>query len=220
MSDEQTDGPAKIAMMTGGPLATNFFVIGCTATDDGAIIDAGFAGDQIVGMAEEQGIEVTKILQTHAHIDHVAGLHAAKALTDAPIYLHPADQFMYDSAPIQGQMFGYQIEPLPPVDELLADGQIITVGSLSARVLLLPGHSPGCVAFWFEELGVVFGGDVLFAGSIGRVDLPGSDPAAMKTSLARLVDELPDDAQVLPGHGPATTIGMEKKRNPFLLSDW
>lgn len=207
-------------MMTGGPLATNFFVVGCTSTGDGAIIDAGWDGDAIVAMATEQNIDVTKILQTHAHIDHVAGLGAAKAATNAPIYLHPDDQFMYDSAPVQGQMFGYQIEPLPGVDEQLADGQTIEVGELHATVLLLPGHSPGSVGFWFEELGLLFGGDVLFAGSIGRVDLPGSDPQAMKRSLARLVDELPDDTQVLPGHGPATTIGMEKKRNPFLLQDW
>lgn len=220
MSDQTPDAPVKLAMITGGPLATNFFVVGCTATGEGAIVDAGFAGDQIVAMADEHEIRITKILQTHAHIDHVAGLHAAKELTGAPIYLHPDDQFMYDSAQVQGQMFGYQIEPLPPVDEPLADGQIVNVGGLSAKVMLLPGHSPGSVAFWFEELGLLFGGDVIFAGSIGRVDLPGSSPAAMKASLARLVDELPDDTQVLPGHGPATTIGMEKKRNPFLLQDW
>ena len=215
-----TTEPAKLAMMTGGPLATNFFVIGCTATGEGAIIDAGWAGDEIVAMAQEQEVAVTKILQTHAHIDHVAGLSQAKQLTDAPIYLHPDDQFMYDSAVVQGQMFGYTIEPLPPVDVQLADGQTIEVGQLTASVLLLPGHSPGSVGFWFEELGILFGGDVLFAGSIGRVDLPGSDPAAMKRSLSRLTTELPDDTQVLPGHGPATTIGMEKKRNPFLLQDW
>lgn len=215
-----TNEPAKIAMMTGGPLATNFFVVGCTATGEGAIIDAGWDGAAIVEMATEQDIDVTKILQTHAHIDHVAGLHAAKAATGAPIYLHPDDQFMYDSAPVQGQMFGYQIEPLPEVNEQLSEGQTIAVGDLSATVLLLPGHSPGSVGFWFEDLGLLFGGDVLFAGSIGRVDLPGSDPEAMKRSLNRLVEELPDDTQVLPGHGPATTLGMEKKRNPFLLQDW
>lgn len=216
MSNER----ATIAMMTGGPLATNFYVIGCRATGEGAIIDAGWAGDEIAAMAVEQGVRVTKILQTHAHIDHVAGLHGAKEATAAPIYLHPADRPMYDAAPIQGRMFGYAIDPLPPVDEELSDEQVLRVGELEARVIFLPGHSPGSVGFWFEELGVLFGGDVLFAGSIGRVDLPGSDPRAMKASLGRLTSELPDETQVLSGHGPATTLGMEKKRNPFLLQDW
>ena len=208
-------------MSTGGPLATNFFVVGCITTNEAVIIDSGWAGDELVAIArDELSLDVTKLLQTHAHIDHVAGLHGAKAESGAPIYLHPDDQFMYDAAPSAGLMFGYDIEPLPPVDVELADGQELHVGELRTKVLLLPGHSPGSVAFWFEDLGLLFGGDVLFAGGIGRVDLPGSDPAAMKRSLQRLMDEVPDDTQVLPGHGPATTIGMEKRRNPFLLQDW
>lgn len=207
-------------MLTAGPLMTNYYVIGCLGTREGAVIDAGFAGDRILAMADDAGVGVTKILQTHAHIDHVAALSEVRERIDAPIYLHPDDQTLYDSAPEQGKFFGYDIEPLPPVDETLADEQQITVGDLQATVLLLPGHSPGSVAFWFEELGVVFGGDVLFAGSIGRVDLPGSSPDAMKRSLQRMTTRLPDDTRVLPGHGPETTIGMEKKRNPFLLQSW
>ena len=143
-----------------------------------------------------------------------------KERTGAPIYLHPDDRPLYDSAAEQGRFFGYDIEPLPPVDEDLADGQEIHVGELVGKVLLLPGHSPGSVAFWFEELDVVFGGDVLFAGSIGRVDLPLGSPDQMRQSLERMTSILPDETRLLPGHGPESTIGMEKKRNPFLLQDW
>jgi glyoxylase-like metal-dependent hydrolase (beta-lactamase superfamily II) len=215
-----TEKKAAIEMLTAGPLMTNYFVVGCLETGEGAVIDAGFAGERIVQMADDAGVTVTQILQTHAHIDHVAALTDVKERTEAPIYLHPDDQTLYDSAPEQGKFFGYDIDPLPPVDEHLADEDEITVGNLRATVLLLPGHSPGSVAFWFEELGVVFGGDVLFAGSIGRVDLPGSSPDAMRKSLDRMTSLLPDDTRVLPGHGPETTIGMEKKRNPFLLQEW
>ena len=214
MSNEQ----AHIASITAGPLMTNYFVVGCRTTGEAAVIDAGYDADGILALAED--FDVTKILQTHAHIDHVAALSDVKERTGAPIYLHPDDAPLYDNAAEQGRFFGYDIDPLPPVDETLADEQEIAVGELTARVLLLPGHSPGSVAFWFEELGVVFGGDVLFAGSIGRVDLPLGSPAQMRTSLERMTTLLPDDTRVLPGHGPETTIGMEKKRNPFLLQDW
>lgn len=216
MKDERI----KIGMTTGGPFATNFYIVGCAATNDAAIIDSGYEGAKLVAGAGELGVTVTKLLQTHAHIDHVAGLDEAKALTGAPIYLHPDEQPVYDAVPLQAQLYGLKVGALPPVDAALHDGQVIEVGELRAKVILLPGHSPGSVAFWFEDLGLLFSGDVLFAGSIGRTDLPGSEPAAMKRSLQRLTTELPDDTQVFPGHGPATTIGMEKKRNPFLLQDW
>lgn len=206
--------------MTGGPFATNFYIVGCTETNDAAIIDAGYEGAKLVEGARELGLTVTKLLQTHAHIDHVAGLHEAKALTGAPIFLHPDEQVIYDATPLQARMYNLEVDPLPPVDEQLHDGQILEIGALRVQVVLLPGHSPGSVAFWFQEQGVMFSGDVLFAGSIGRVDLPGSDPAAMKRSLRRLTSDFPDDTDILSGHGPATTLAMEKKRNPFLLQDW
>ena len=211
---------AVIRSLMAGPLMTNYYVVGCTGTKRAVIVDGGFAAEQIVTMADDEGLSVEAIWQTHAHIDHVAALGDAKRLTKAPIYLHPDDRPLYDSAPQQGRFFGYDIEPLPSVDYWLEDGQKLELGELSCEVLLLPGHSPGCVAFWFEALGVVVSGDVLFAGSIGRVDLPGSDPRAMKRSLERMTETLSDDTVVLCGHGPRTTIGLEKKRNPFLLQQW
>ena len=209
----------SIEAMTVGPLATNCFMLACTKTNDAAIIDAGFDGKRLVAAATDNGYTITKILQTHAHIDHVAALQDVKAMTDAPIYLHPDDTMLYDAAVQQGMMFGYQIEPLPAVDQWLADGDTITIGELSARVQLLPGHSPGSVAFLFDAQHVAMSGDVLFAGSMGRVDLPGSSPDAMRASLDKVKTWHPETL-VLSGHGPETTIEMELKRNPFLIQAW
>jgi len=199
---------------------TNYYVVGCATTRQAVLVDAGFAADRIVAMANEEELTIGAIWQTHAHIDHVAALGDARRLTDAPIHLHRDDAPLYEAAPQQGRFFGYAIDPLPPVDHWLEDGQTLEVGELSCEVMLLPGHSPGSVAFWFAQLGFVVSGDVLFAGSIGRVDLPASDPRAMKRSLDRMTTILPDDTIVLSGHGPRTTMGMEKKRNPFLLQSW
>lgn len=198
-----------------GPIQTNIYLVGCAETGQGAVIDGGGAPEELLERAEDRGLTIEKILQTHAHVDHVGGLNALKEATDAPIYLHRDDLEMYRAAPQQGRMFGIAIDPLPDVDEFLEDGDTVEVGNFEAQVLHLPGHSPGGIGFYFEDQGVVFGGDVLFAGSIGRVDLPGSDRDAMGKSLERL-KKLPDDTRVLSGHGPETTIGQEKKRNPFL----
>ncbi len=198
-----------------GPIQTSIYVVACPRTDQAVIIDAGGESATLLGAIDDRGWELQEIWQTHAHIDHVAGLKEAKEATGVPILMHSLEQPVYDSAVQQGMFFGIPIEPLPPVDQYVEDGQVVNVGELSATVMLLPGHSPGSVAFYFEDEGLFFGGDVLFAGSVGRVDLPGCNPAAMRQSLAR-VKTLPDDTLVLPGHGPTTTIGEEKKYNPFL----
>lgn len=211
---------AFIDWITVGPFMTNVYIIGCTATKQASIIDAGGEGERLMGLATARDYQITQILQTHAHVDHVAALPLCKATTNAPILLHPDDKMLYDAAVQQGMMFGYPIDPLPSVDAWLEDGQTVTVGELEAKVMHLPGHSPGSVAFWFESLQTVFSGDVLFAGSMGRVDLPGSSAAAMRQSLRRMRDTLPDTTRVLSGHGPETTMGVEKKRNPYIDGDW
>jgi len=202
-----------------GPLQTNVYVVGCAKTRSGAIIDAGGNAQGLLKLAQKHDLKVDSILQTHAHIDHVAAIPEVKRATQAPIYLHPADQFMWQAAPQQGLRFGIQVEPLPPYEHELSDGQRVKVGELEAEVIFVPGHSPGSVAFYFADYDLVLSGDVLFAGSMGRVDLPGSDPAAMRKSLERM-KALPDQTRVLPGHGPETSIGREKKLNPFLRGDW
>lgn len=198
-----------------GPIKTNIYLIGCAETGKGAIVDAGGDTSSVLERADERGLEIDKILQTHAHVDHVGGLSEMKAETGAPIYLHPDELEMYRAAPRQGQMFGIPVDPLPDPDIFVEDGETIELGNLEAEVLYLPGHSPGGIGFYFEEQGVIFSGDVLFAGSIGRVDLPGADREKMGASLERLA-ELPDDVRVLSGHGPETRIGEEKQKNPYL----
>ena len=212
---EQDRDDVTILTWVVGPIQTSIYVVACPVKKEAVIIDAGGETSTLLKAIEENGWELKAIWQTHAHIDHVAGLNEAKAKTGAPILLHRAEEPVYQSAVQQGLFFGIPTDPLPPVDQYVEDGEVVNVGDLQAQVLFLPGHSPGHVAFYFAEQGLFFGGDVLFAGSVGRVDLPGSSPAQMRQSLAR-VKTLPEDTKVLPGHGPATTIGQEKQFNPFL----
>ncbi|MFB6265203.1 MAG: MBL fold metallo-hydrolase, partial [Bradymonadaceae bacterium] len=196
-----------------GPIQTNIYLIGPADGEDAAIVDGGGDVDGLIGSAEEHDWTITRILQTHAHVDHVGGLNELVQRIDASIYLHPDERQVYDAAPQQGRMFGIDIDPLPDVDQYLEDGDRLEIAGATMEVLHLPGHSPGGIGFYFADAGVLFGGDVLFEGSIGRVDLPGADPDAMELSLERLA-ELPDSTTVYPGHGPATTIGRETTHNP------
>ena len=212
-------GELIVEFLTVGPFQTNVYVVGCARTRKGAIIDAGGDGAGLLAIAEQHELELEKILQTHAHIDHVAAISEVKAVQDLPVYLHPDEKMLYEGAPQQGLFFGMQIAPLPPVDAWLEEDQVIEIGELRARVILTPGHSPGSVIFYFEEQETMISGDVLFAGSIGRVDLPGSDVNAMRASLEKL-KTYPDATRIYCGHGPDTSLGSEKQPNPFLTQSW
>jgi glyoxylase-like metal-dependent hydrolase (beta-lactamase superfamily II) len=216
-SDEKTD--ITIESIVVGPIQTNVYVVGCAQTGRAAIVDAGGNAPGLLELAAKHDLEIVSILQTHAHIDHLAAIPEIKRATGAPIYLHPDDRMLWQAAPQQGMRFGIEVEELPDFEHELSDGQRIEIGELQAEVMWLPGHSPGSVAFHFAAQSVVLSGDVLFAGSMGRVDLPGSNPDAMRASLAR-IKQLPDETRVLSGHGPATSIGREKQLNPFLRQDW
>jgi glyoxylase-like metal-dependent hydrolase (beta-lactamase superfamily II) len=198
-----------------GPFAMNQYLVICPGSHEAAIIDAGGDPAPFVALAESSDARITQILQTHAHIDHVSGLHATRAVLEAPILLHRDDRPVYDAAPMSGQMFGIAIDPLPPVDTWLDDGDTVTVGERRFEVLHTPGHCPGHVCYVDHDARVVIGGDLLFKGSVGRTDLPGSDPALMGPSLSRLF-ALEDDYRVFPGHMEPTTIGAERVTNPFL----
>jgi glyoxylase-like metal-dependent hydrolase (beta-lactamase superfamily II) len=201
-----------------GPFAMNSYLIACAETKEAAVIDSGGEIEEILSRAHEEGFQITKLLQTHAHIDHVAGLSEAKSKTESPIYLHPADQVIYQNAPLMGKMFGLNISALPPVDELLSDGQVIALGECRLEVLHTPGHCPGHVCFVECERGVILGGDLIFKNSIGRVDLPGADPEEMVRSLRRVMKRWDDDMVIYPGHMSSTRVGSERKTNPFLTS--
>lgn len=193
----------------------NQYIVACPETGDAAIIDSGSDPRLFLDFAAERNWTVKLLLQTHAHVDHVAGLTATKAATDAPIYLHPLDAPVYASAREHGRMFGIEMPELPPVDHDIADGDVIAVGNLRFTAWHTPGHCPGHICFVDAANGVVFGGDLMFRSSVGRTDLPGAEPHKMGPSLSRLFT-LADETHVFAGHMGPTTIGLERKTNPFL----
>jgi len=202
------------------PFLKNGFVVACPRTREAALIDPG---DEVAGLLSfigEEQLKVRYILLTHAHVDHVTGVPAAKAAVGAPVYLHRDDLFLYERAVEQGRMFGIPVTPLPPIDEFYSPGQAIAFGDLEARPHHTPGHCPGGVCLQIGPRGGsgtdLFVGDTLFAGSIGRTDLPGGDYPTLIRSIREVLFPFGDDARVYPGHGPMTTIGDERRTNPFL----
>lgn len=203
----------RITGFAAGPFQTNCYVV---ANGDRAIvIDPGLgAHDVVARLADEKGFTVEAVVLTHGHIDHIRDAAAFGVET----FVHPADAFMLlrgDGVSEQAREL-HDASGMQPIDNPtpLADGQVLTVAGLQLRVVHAPGHSPGCVMLVGD--GVVFSGDVLFRGAIGRTDLPDSDPAQMHESLRGPVWELADELQVLPGHGAATTVAHERATNPFL----
>lgn len=203
-----------VVTLTNGVFAENTYLVADAARREAVVVDPGEEAPLFLKRLEHEGWRATGIWLTHAHLDHVAGVAEVKAATGADVWLHPADRSLYDSVPAQAAMFGLEAEAQPPPDHQLADGQRLAVGDFTFEVLHTPGHTPGHVTFVGSALAL--DGDVLFAGSIGRTDLPGGDTQALMTSIRRRLYTLPDATTVLPGHGPATTIGEEKRTNPFV----
>ncbi|HKE89015.1 MAG TPA: MBL fold metallo-hydrolase [Gemmatimonadales bacterium] len=205
----------KIIQIPNGVFVENCYLVVDDAAGECAIVDPGEEAGLILHKVAETGARPVAIWITHAHIDHVLGVARIHAETGAPIYLHPADRPLYDHVPEQAAAFGLAPVPhLPPPDRSWSPGESIRVGSLAFDVRHTPGHSPGSVSLVGE--GVVFSGDVLFQGSIGRTDLPGGDLETLLGSIERELLVLPDSTIVYSGHGPRTTIGVERGANPFL----
>ena len=204
-----------------GPFFKNGFVIGCEATREAVIIDPGDEVAALLSFAERSSLAIRHVLLTHAHVDHVTGVAAAKRALGVPIYLHRDDLFLYERAVQAGAMYGLTVEPQPPIDEFYTPGQVIAFGDYEVRPHHTPGHCPGGVCLAVskdgEQNATLFVGDTLFAGSIGRTDLPGGDLETLLRSIRGVLFSFPDETVVHSGHGDATTIGRERRTNPFLV---
>ena len=203
----------KFAERTVGPFRENAYLVVDETTNRAVLIDPGAEPDRILTMVRDSGATLDAIWLTHAHLDHIGAVAAVRREWSVPVHLHPDDLPLYERATDQAAFYGLPFEQPENPDVELADGDVVTVGSLRFDVLHTPGHSPGHVIFKHRD--TVFGGDLLFSGSVGRTDLPLSDPNSMETSLARIC-ELDDATVVHPGHGPAITVGHERATNPFL----
>jgi glyoxylase-like metal-dependent hydrolase (beta-lactamase superfamily II) len=205
----------EVVPIPNGTFSENCYLLYRLGHPDTIMVDPGEEASRFLDEARSRNRQVSAIWVTHAHIDHIQGIAEVQEATGAPIYLHPADRALYDSLPQQGLWFGLRLTPPPPPQVQLAHGQRLTLGGVEFEVRHVPGHSAGHVCFVTE--GLVLGGDVLFAGSVGRTDLPGGDYPTLMASLERQFLTLPDSTVVHPGHGPSTTIGQERRNNPFLI---
>ncbi len=196
-----------------GPLGVNCYLIGCRKTNAGAVIDPGDDAPIILNAIKENNLNIKYILLTHGHVDHLAHLTKIKQETVAQFLMHQEDAFLMKGLFAQALMFGLPNPGNPKPDRFLTDGEIIALGELRIKVLHTPGHSPGSVTFYVDDK--LFVGDLIFAGSIGRTDLPKGDYQTLLDSVQKKIFTLPDDTIIYPGHGPETTVRQEKAMNPF-----
>ncbi len=196
-----------------GPIMANCFIVGCEKTLEAVVIDPGDDVDRILMALSKAKLTVKKIINTHGHFDHVGGNKQMKAATGADILIHRADALMLNQLTMAAASFGMAAENSPPADQQIDDGDIISFGALTLKVLHTPGHTPGGISLYTP--GHVFVGDTLFAGSIGRTDFPGGDFNTLISSIRKKLFTLEENITVHCGHGPTTTIGHEKRSNPF-----
>jgi hydroxyacylglutathione hydrolase len=205
-----------LEMLTVGPFQENCYIIGDEDSRVGAVVDPGDEAAHIALAVEQTDLEVGSIIVTHAHIDHVGAVAALVDEYTCPVLMHAESEPMLKQLPTQAMMMGLKFGKLPAVDRHIGEGEVLEVGELRLRSLYTPGHAPGHLAFYVEDQGLVLSGDALFAGSVGRVDLPGGSMEVLMRSIEEQLLTLPDETTVYPGHGPQTTIGNERTSNPFL----
>jgi hydroxyacylglutathione hydrolase len=205
-----------LEMLTVGPFQENCYIIGDEASGVGALVDPGDEAARIAMAVEGTGLEIGSIIVTHTHIDHVGAVVALVDEYTCPVLMHAEAEPMLEQLPTQAMMMGLRFGKVPTVDRYVEDEEILEVGDLRLRSLYTPGHAPGHLAFYVEDEGLVLSGDALFAGSVGRVDLPGGSMEVLMRSIEERLLTLPDETLVYSGHGPRTTIGNERTSNPFL----
>ncbi|MGE5190314.1 MAG: MBL fold metallo-hydrolase [Gemmatimonadota bacterium] len=210
--------PLRVSVMEVGPLMVNAYIVEDPDSKKAVVIDPGDDGDALLGEIRTRGLSVEKILLTHGHFDHVGAVRLLRDATGAAVYLHGEDAGRMATARRQGLIFGLSVGDQPPPDVVVAEGDRIAFGGHEFLVVHTPGHTPGCVCYLCGKMAFV--GDLIFAGSIGRTDLPGGSHARLLDSVREKIFVLPDDTVLLPGHGPSTTVGEEKRTNPFFTGGY
>ena len=199
-----------------GPLAENCYILGCEETRQGIIVDPGADSERILGAVAASGLQIIHVINTHGHFDHIGANRQVLDATGASLLIHQADLPFLGKASDTARMYGLSTENSPPPDSHLEDGMVITFGSHEIRVLHTPGHTPGGCCLYLPKEGLVITGDTLFADGIGRTDFPGSSYESIIASIKNKLFTLPDATAAYPGHGPSTTIGREKRHNPYV----
>jgi glyoxylase-like metal-dependent hydrolase (beta-lactamase superfamily II) len=207
-----------IVCLTNGVFQENCYIVADRTVQDAVLVDPGEEVELFLNRLSFEQLSLRAVWLTHAHVDHVMGVKRVVEDTGVPVYLHPADRPLYDGTAQQGAWLGIRPEQPPPPDFEFAHGDTVSVGTCEFEVRHVPGHSPGGVALVGH--GAAIAGDALFAGSIGRTDLPGGDGAQLLRSIREQLLTLPDETVVYPGHGPATTVGEERRFNPFLTGGY
>ena len=205
-----------LEMLTVGPFQENCYIIGDEESGVGALVDPGDEAARIALAVERTDLEIGSIIVTHAHIDHVGAVAALVDEYACPVLMHADSEPMLQHLPTQAMMMALKFGKVPTVNRNIGDGEVLEVGALRLLPLYTPGHAPGHLALYLEDQGLVFSGDALFAGSVGRVDLPGGSMEVLMRSIEERLMTLPDETRVYPGHGPQTEIGNERTSNPFL----
>ncbi|MGH9377435.1 MAG: MBL fold metallo-hydrolase [Terriglobia bacterium] len=204
-------------ILTVGMLACNCSVLGDDTSGEALVIDPGAEIERVEDALKRHGLRAKAIVVTHAHIDHVGGIEKLQRATGAPVYMHQEDLPLYQNLAVQAAWLGVATPGMVTVDQFLKEGDVVRAGNLALSVLWTPGHSPGSLSLYLPgEENRVFSGDTLFKESIGRTDLWGGDTVQILRSIKSALLSLPDETPVFPGHGPATLIGEERERNPFL----
>ena len=205
-----------VQSITVGAFQENCYILGDEATGAGALIDPGDEAARISIAVEQTNLEISQIIVTHAHIDHVGAVAQLVDEYACPVLMHEEAEAMLQTVPQQAVMMGMRFGKVPKVDRNITDFEVVEVGPLRLHALYTPGHAPGHLSFLVEGEDLVFSGDALFAGSVGRTDLPGGSMETLLRSIEERLLPLPDETRVLSGHGPGTTIGRERATNPFL----
>lgn len=210
----------KIIKLPVNPFQMNCYLYFDESTGECLLFDPGVYYDEeknkLQDIISENNLNVSKIINTHGHLDHVLGNKFAKEITEAPIYFYSSDKNFYENAVNQGRMYGVEIDEPPIPDKEISPGDMIDIGDSKLRTIHTPGHSNGSLSFIDDKNKIIICGDLVFKNSVGRTDLPGGDMDLLLKSVQTLFDEVEDDYQLLPGHMENTTVGLEKKYNPFL----